>query len=87
MLYLGQNEDYNLGSSILDSSEIPWQRGRGKVSIYVILVKGEIHPAKHTFLQKFSASLMKASASHEEQKDFSAFLVMRRCKNQAHKIS
>ena len=27
------------------------QRGRGKLSIYVILVKGEVHATKHTFAE------------------------------------
>ena len=38
---MGQNEDYSLGNSTSDSSERLLQRGRGKVSINVILVKGE----------------------------------------------
>ena len=38
--YLGQNEDYGLGDSISDSSKKLLQSGGGKVSIYVILLKG-----------------------------------------------
>lgn len=43
----GANEDYSPGDSILDSSEKPLPRGKGKVRIDVILVKTE-----HIFLQK-----------------------------------
>ena len=38
---MGQNEDYSPGDSIPDSSEKLLQRDGGKISIYVILVKGE----------------------------------------------
>ena len=42
---MGQNEDYSLVNKISDSSEKLLQRGgrdgEGKVSIYVISVKGE----------------------------------------------
>ena len=38
--YLGQNEDCSLGDSTSDSSEKLLQRGRGKDSILVALVKG-----------------------------------------------
>lgn len=37
----GANEDYSPGDSILDSSEKPLPRGKGKVRIDVILVKTE----------------------------------------------
>ena len=62
-----------------------------KISIYVILVKGEyMQPSTH-FLQKVAASLVQVTASQQEQtsvtmKDFSAFLDMRRYKNWAHKM-
>ena len=82
-----------------DSSEKLLQRGRGggswgrarmgNVSTYVILVKGEIHVIKHTFLPKFSAGLLKLLMSQGvviTMKDFSAFLNTRRYKNWAHKI-
>ena len=36
-------------------------------TVYVILVKREVYTAMHTFLQKFAAGLLKATASHEEQ--------------------
>ena len=39
----------------------------GKVSIYVILVKGAYMQSSTYFLQKISASLVKVTASHEEQ--------------------
>ena len=45
LFYLGQNEDYSPGDSISESSEKLLQRGRGKVSIDVILVK--VHAIKH----------------------------------------
>ena len=39
--YLGQNEDYSLGDSLSDSSEeLLWRSG--EVSLYVILVKGDM---------------------------------------------
>ena len=66
--YLGQNEDYSLGDSILDSSEKLFQRGRGeKVSIYVVLVKGEYIQSSTYFLLKTSSSFIKIVASHQEQ--------------------
>ena len=49
--YLGQSEDYSLGDSISASSEKLLQRGRGKVSVYVILVKGEFIQSS-TYLAK-----------------------------------
>ena len=39
----------------------------GKVSIYVILVKGEYMQSSTYFLQKVDDSLVKVTASHEEQ--------------------
>ena len=39
----------------------------GKISIYVILVKGEYVQSSTYFLQKVSASLVKVTARHEEQ--------------------
>ena len=39
----------------------------GKVSIHVILVKGEYMRSSTYFLQKVSASLVQITASHEEQ--------------------
>ena len=38
----------------------------GKVSIYVIFVKGEYMQSSTYFLQKVSAGLMKVTACHEE---------------------
>ena len=58
--YLGQNEDYSPGDSIADSSEKLLQRGKGKVSRCVILVKGE-------YMQSGTYFLQKDSASYEEQ--------------------
>ena len=66
--YLGQNEDYSLGDSILDSSEKLFQRGRGKkVSIYVVLLKGEYIQSSTYFLLKTSSNFIKIAASHQEQ--------------------
>ena len=39
----------------------------GKVSIYVILEKGEYMQSSTYFLQKVSVNLVKVTASHEEQ--------------------
>ena len=64
--YLGQNQDCSPVDSISDSSEKLLWRGGGKVSIYVILVKG-VHAIKHTFLQK-------VAASHKEQ--VSPFMIL-----------
>ena len=65
-------------------------RGRGKVSVHLILVKGGYMLSSIYFFQMVSASLMRLSATHKKvttMKDFSAFLVVRRYKNWAHKIS
>ena len=42
------------------------QRGRGKLSIYVILVKGEVHATKHTFCRRSAAHLEKVTAHHKK---------------------
>ena len=39
----------------------------GKVSIYVILVKGKYMQSSTYFFQKISPSFVKVTASHEEQ--------------------
>ena len=39
--YVGQYEDCTLGDSTSDGSEKLFQRGRGKESMYVILVKAD----------------------------------------------
>ena len=49
--YLGQNEDDSLGDSISDSPEKLLQRE--KVSIYVILVKGEYMQLSTYFFVRF----------------------------------
>ena len=64
---MGQNEDCSPGDNIPDSSEKLPQRGRGKVSIDVILVQGEYMQSSTYFLLKVSASLVQVTASHEEQ--------------------
>lgn len=64
---MAQNEDYSLGGSLSDSSKKLLQRGRGNDSIYVILVKREVHVTRHRILLKVAASLMKVTMSHDEQ--------------------
>ena len=73
-ILLGQNEDYSPRDSISDSSEKLLQRGRGKVSIHVIFMKGGatcnqayIYIYIFFFFQIVSASLVRATVSHEEQ--------------------
>ena len=56
-----QNEDHSLGDSISDSPDKVLQRGRGTVSIYVILVKGEFMQSNAIFLQRF---LIVSRSSH-----------------------
>ena len=53
------NQDYSQGDNLSDSSEELLQKGRGEVSIHMILVKS-VHEIKHIFWQK-------VTASHEEQ--------------------
>ena len=48
----------------------------GKVSIYVILVKGEYMQSSTHFFQTVSASLVKVTASHEEQTSPRRILVL-----------
>ena len=43
------------------------KESEGNGSIYVILVKGEAHAAMHTLYKRSTASLIKATASQEEQ--------------------
>ena len=52
--YLDQNEDYSPGDGISDDSEKLLQKGRGKDSMYVILVK--VGYKQPQILQKVSAS-------------------------------
>ena len=66
--YLGQNENYSLGDSISDSSKKLLHSGGGKVSTYVILLKGVCVPwSMCFFVWKVSGSFVRVSASHEEQ--------------------
>ena len=58
---MGQNEVRSVGDSISDGSEKLLQRGREKVSICVLLVKGKSMQASTFFF------LQEVSASHEEQ--------------------
>ena len=61
---LGQNEDCSLGESISDGSEKLLQRGKGKGSIYVILIKREhMQSSTYYFGENFCCS-HEASASH-----------------------
>ena len=64
---MGQKEDYSPGGSISESSEKLLQRGRGKVSVYVILVEGGAPCSEAGVLQNVPAGLVKVTASHEEQ--------------------
>ena len=43
------------------------RRGRGKVSVHLILVKGGYMPSSIYFFQMVSASLMRLSATHKKQ--------------------
>ena len=74
--YLGQNEDCSLGDSTSDSSEKLLQTGSGKGQYICDFGEGGIHATKHVFFQKFSASLMKLSASHKEQSSPQRILVL-----------
>ena len=58
----GQNKDHSLGDSISDTSEKLLQRVGRKVSIYVILVKGEYMNQAQVFVKKVSAGHLKVSA-------------------------
>ena len=60
-----QNEDYNPGGNISESSEIPLKRDGGKVTVYVIL--GKVHAAKPRFFQIVATSLVNVTASQNEQ--------------------
>ena len=60
----GQNKDHSLGDSISDTSEKLLQRVGRKVSIYVILVKGEYMNQAQVFVKKVSAGHLKVSAGH-----------------------
>ena len=44
------------------SKDVGW-----KVSVYVVLLKGEYMQSNTYFLQKISTSLMKTTANHKEQ--------------------
>ena len=46
---MGQNEDCSPEDSTSDSSEKLLQRGRGKDTIYTILVKGQHMPSRSLF--------------------------------------
>ena len=62
----------------------------GKVSIYVIWVKGEYVQSSTFFCTRFllfSWKLVLVMRRRLTMKHFNTFLVMRRCKNQAHKIT
>ena len=65
--YLGPNEDYSLGGSISDSSEILLQRGRGKCQYICSFGEGGGTCNQVHILQNLGASLVKVTAIHEEQ--------------------
>ena len=53
------------------------KKGGGEnVSIYVILVKGDVHPTQAHSLQKFATGLVKVTASHEKQMSPRRILVL-----------
>ena len=88
VLFGAKCEDYSLEDSISDSPEKLFQRGRVKVSIYVILLKGKygnkpfeknIYIYIYIFFKRF---LLVMSSCHH----LSIFLDMRGHKNWAHKI-
>ena len=62
--YLGQNEDYSLEGRISQSFKIPLQRGRGNICDFG---EGGGTCNQAHILQKVAASLVKITASHEEQ--------------------
>ena len=66
-LFEGQNEDHMLGDSISESSEKLLQRSNEEGEYMHNFGERRIEAIKHIFFQKFSASLMKFSANHEEQ--------------------
>ena len=83
------NEDCSPGNSTLGSSEKLLLRSRGKVSIYVILVKWECMQS-NTYIPRFllvSWSFCWSQGIVVTMKEFSAFLDMGWYKNWAHKIS
>ena len=74
--YLGQNEDYSPGDSISDSSEKQLQRGRWEGQYICDFCERGVHAIKHTFLQKVAATVVKITASHEEQRSPWRILVL-----------
>ena len=73
VVLFGQNEDYRPGDSLSDSWGLTWETEEGRpgegvrVSMHVILVKRECTQSSMYFFQKVSTSLMKITASHQEQ--------------------
>ena len=65
--YSGPIEDCSPGDSISESSKTLSQRCRGKVSIHVILVKGEYMQSSTYFGEKIEANLMKVTDSYKQQ--------------------
>ena len=65
--YLGQNEDYSPGSSISESSEIWLQRDTGTGQYTGDYGEGGGPSNQAHIFQKFAASLVKVTTSHEEQ--------------------
>ena len=54
MFNLGQTEDHSLGNSFSDSSEELLQRGGWQeVSVYVILVKGDMYKQAHILVDGY----------------------------------
>ena len=63
-IYLEKYEDYSPEGSISDNSEKLLQNGGEDVSIYVTLVKGEVHVTKHTFCRRLLL-IMRSRCHHE----------------------
>lgn len=66
-LYAGQTEDRSPGDSSLEISKKLSQRHRGKVSIRMILEKGEYMQSSTYFGKNMEAHLMKVTDSYKQQ--------------------
>ena len=72
----GTNKDCSLGDSISDSSEKMLQNGRREVRIYAIILTNEYLQSSTYFLPKVVTSLVKVTASREEQTSPERILVI-----------
>ena len=83
---MGLNEDYSLGDRISESSENCSKEAGRKVSMCVILMKGNFRQPSTDFFVCVCAGFCYSRGSVITMKDFRDFLDMRRYKNWAHKI-